>query len=54
MDDQQGFVVGVSSGGRPIEAPRDYCFVVDHGKFVMELVATSEAGGAYAMLLQWV
>ena len=34
MDDQQGFVVGVSSGGRPIEAPRDHCFVVDHGELV--------------------
>ena len=35
MDDQQGFVVGVSSGGRPIEAPRDHCFVVDHGELVV-------------------
>ena len=41
MDDQQGFVVGVSSGGRPIEAPRDHCFVVDHGKFVVEFVQKS-------------
>ena len=41
MDHQQGFLVGVSSGGRPIEAPRDYCFVVDHGKFVVQLVARS-------------
>ena len=46
MDDQQGFVVGVSSGGRQIEAPRDHCFVVDHGKFVVEFVATGKAGGA--------
>ncbi len=38
MDDQQGFVVGVSSGGRPIEAPRDHCFVVDHGKFVIDIL----------------
>ena len=43
MDDQQGFVVGVSSGGRPIEAPRDYCFVVDHGELVVEFVATGKA-----------
>ena len=48
MDDQQGFVVGVSSGGRPIEAPRDHCFVVDHGKFVVEFVATGKAGSADA------
>ena len=41
---QQGFVVGVSSGGRPIEAPRDHCIVVDHGELVMQLVAASEAG----------
>ena len=46
MDDQQGFVVGVSSGGRPIEAPRDHCFVVDHGELVVEFVATGKAGGA--------
>ena len=49
MDDQQGFVVGVSSGGRPIEAPRDHCFVVDHGKFVVQLLATGKAGSADAI-----
>ena len=38
MNDQQGFVVGVSSGGRPVEAPRDHCFVVDHGELVMQLL----------------
>ena len=38
MDDQQGFVVGVSSGGRPIEAPRDHCFVVDHGELVVDIL----------------
>jgi len=48
VDDQQGFVVGVSSGGRPIEAPRDHCFVADHGKFVVEFVATGKARGADA------
>ena len=53
MDHQQGFVVGVSSGGRPIEAPRDHCFVVDHGKFVVEFVSTGKVGGADSMLLQW-
>ena len=53
MDDQQGFVVGVSSGGRPIEAPRDHCFVVDHGKFVVELVAAGKAWCAYSLLMQW-
>ena len=38
MNQQQGFVVGVSSGGRPIEAPRDNCFVVDHGELVMDIL----------------
>ena len=52
MNDQQGFVVGVSSGGRPVEAPRDHCFVVDHGELVVELVATGKAGGADALYLQ--
>ena len=51
MDHQQGFVVGVSSGGRPIEAPRDHCIVVDHGELVMQLVAASEARGADALYL---
>ena len=44
MDDQQGFVVGVSSGGRPIEAPRDHCFVVDHGELVVQLVFARKGG----------
>ena len=46
MNDQQGFVVGVCSRGRPIEAPRDHGFVVDHSELVVELVAAGEAGGA--------
>ena len=54
MDDQQGFVVGVSSGGRPVEGSRDHGCVVDHGKFVVEFVATGKAGGAYALYLQWI
>ena len=37
MDHQQRFIVGVSSGGRSIEAPRDHCFVVDHGELVMQV-----------------
>ena len=41
MDDQQGFVVGVSSGVRPIEAPRDHCFVVDHGELVIDILELS-------------
>ena len=52
MDHQQGFVVGVSSGGRPIEAPRDHCSVVDHRELVVQLVATGEAWGADALCLQ--
>ena len=53
MDDQQGFVVGVSSGGRPIETASDHCFVVDHGELVMQLVTAGEGRGADALLLQW-
>ena len=55
MDDQQGFVVGVSGGGRPIEAPRDHGLVIDHSELVVELVATGKAGGADAFegLIQW-
>ena len=52
MDHQQGFIVGVSSGGRPIEAPRDHGFVVDHGELVVQLVSTGKAGGADALCLQ--
>ena len=44
MDHQQGFIVGVSSGGRPIEGTSDHSFVVDHGELVMQLVAAGEAG----------
>ena len=56
MDHQQGFVVGVSSRGRPIERTCDHCFVVDHGELVMELVAMGKARGAdpFQALFQWV
>ena len=37
MDHQQGLVVGVSGGGRPVEAPRDHGFVVDHGELVIDI-----------------
>ena len=53
MDHQQGFVVGVSSRGRPVEASCNDCFLVDHGELVMQLVASGEAWGADSMLLQW-
>ena len=38
MNHQQGFVVGVSSGGRPIEAPSDHGFVVDDGELVVDIL----------------
>ena len=38
MDHQQRFVVGVSSGGRPIETASDHCFVVDHGELVIDIL----------------
>ena len=53
MNDQQGFVVGVSSRGRPVEGSCDHGFVIDHGELVVQLVATGEARGADALLLQW-
>ena len=52
MDHQQGFIVGVSSRGRPIEGTSDHSFVVDHGELVVQFVATGEARGADALLLQ--
>ena len=53
MDHQQGFIVGVSSRGRPIEGSCDHFFVVDHGELVMQLVAAGEARGPDARFLQW-
>ena len=46
MDYQQGFVVGVCCGWRPVETASDHRFVVDHGELVVEFVATGEAGCA--------
>ena len=54
MDHQQGFVIGVSSRGRPVEGSRDHGFVIDHGELVVELVAAGEARGAGALYLQWI
>ena len=53
MDHQQGFVVGVSTRGLPVEGSCDHGFVIDQGELVVELVATGEARGADALLLQW-
>ena len=46
VDDYQGFVIGMCSRWRPVEAAGDHSFVVDHGELVMQLVAAGEAGGA--------
>ena len=48
MNDEQGFVVGMGSGGRPIEGSCDYRFVIDHGELVVELVTACKPGGADA------
>ena len=48
MDCQQGFIVGVSGRGRPIEGTSDHSFVVDHGELVMELVTARKARAANA------
>ena len=53
MDCQQGFIVGVSGRGRPIEGTSDHSFVVDHSELVVQLVAADEAGDANATSLQW-
>ena len=37
VNGEQGLVVGVSSGGRPIERSCDHCFVVDDSELVMQL-----------------
>ena len=42
MDHQQGFIVGVSSRGRPVEGSCDHGFVIDHGELVVQLLATCE------------
>ena len=38
---------------RPVEASSNHGFVVDHGKLVVELVATGEFWRADALYLQW-
>ena len=52
MNHQQGFVVGVSSRGRPIEGTSDHRFVIDHRELVVQLVTTGKARAADALLLQ--
>ena len=47
MDDQQGFIVGVSSRGRPVEGPFDHGFVVDHGELVIDILGISVAMGGF-------
>ena len=46
MDHQQGFIVGVSDGGRTIEAPCEHCFVVDHGIVVGDQTQAGDQAGA--------
>ena len=41
----------MSSRGRPVETASDYCFVVDHGEFVVQLVATGKTGGADSLVV---
>ena len=36
FDHQQGFIVGVGSGGAPVEAACDHGFVVDHSDHVID------------------
>ena len=53
MDHQQGFIVGVSSGGRPIEGTSDHRFVIDHHELVVEIVTARQAVCAAAKYLLW-
>ena len=49
VDQQQGFVVGVGSRRRPVEAPSDHFFVVDHSELVMHLVPGGKPWDSNAM-----
>ena len=53
MNHQQGLIGGVGRRWAPVEAACDHGFVVDHGEFVVQLVATGKASGADPLLLQW-
>ena len=50
MDHQQCFVVGVSGSGRPVEAARDDCFVVDHRELVVDDVECVSWIGSLGLL----
>ena len=41
MDHQQGFVVGVCCGRRPVETASDHYFVVDHSELVIDILEIS-------------
>ena len=45
MDHQQGFIVGVGSGGRPVEAPCDHGLAIVYSELVVQLVAAGKARG---------
>ena len=47
MDHQQGFIVGVSSGGRAIETASDHCFVVDHSELVIDILGIDLLMGGF-------
>ena len=47
MDHQQGFVVGVCCGRRPVETASDHYFVVDHSELVIDLLGISVAMGGF-------
>ena len=53
MDHQQGFVVGVSRRGRPIEGSSNHSLVVDYSELVVEFVAPGEARSADPLYFQW-
>ena len=38
VDHQQGFIVGMSSGGGPIEGTSDHRFVIDYRELVIDIL----------------
>ena len=40
VDDYQGFVIGMGSRWRPVEAAGDHFPLIDHGELVVDIVET--------------
>jgi len=51
VNHQQGFVVGVSSRGRPVEESCEHGLVINHRELVVQLVAARKTGGCRCLVL---